>query len=463
MKIGRRMLRPRTVLAGMLVSVLTLTSCSGGGPSGGSGNTIKVAYGSDYVFLTPDLADKWWKKVAADFKASNPGADVQFIPIPGGFSDIVSKLNLLYRNPQTAPDVAELPNDQLGGWVTSGYLHELDDYVGKADWWSRFPDSVKAASTFDGHVYSVNHGENTNALYYNIPMFTKAGLPVPWHPKTWADVLAAAQKIHDTQPDVWPLWLVGGNAGGTSALQFSGGNLLMGASNNTIFDAQSKKWTVDSPGLRETFGFYSDLGKKQLQAPSAQLLDPNAIVNSFKLMADQKAAIAVSGNFLGSSWVKDVCQPCFAGGPQTYGVVELPTVNGTGNPNTASVLGGWDLSIGADTKNADLAWKFIESAQTPENMVNAATGGGWVPPDKSLWSDPRFANFAPPYQEFFANILPAAKAFPSNPDFAAWATGFGMATGKLIQDPSTSVDDAINTMKQYVTGQLGSDKVQALS
>lgn len=455
--------RARKVMAGLFVSALALTSCSGGsGQSGANDNVIKVAYGADYVFLSPDLAEKWWNKVADEFKAENPGKTVEFIPIPGGFTDIVSKLNLLYRSPTTAPDVAELPNDQLGGWVSSGYLRELDDYVSQAEWWKNFPDSVKAQGTFDGHVYSVNHGENTNALFYNIPMFTKAGLPVPWEPKTWADVTSAAEKIHATQPDVWPLWLVGGTAGGTSALQFSSGNLLFGSSNATIFDEKTQKWVVDSPGLREVLGFYSDLAKKGLQAPTADLLDPNAVVNSFKLLAEQKAAIAVNGNFLGPLWTKGVCQPCFPEAPQTYGVAKLPTVNGIGNPNTASVLGGWDLAISAKSANPDLAWKFIEAAQSDENLIKAANEAGWVPPASNLWSDPRFADFAPPYQKFFANLLPASKSLPSSPDFPAWATGFSMATGQIIQDPSTTVDAAIDTMKQYITGQLGKDKVQTL-
>jgi multiple sugar transport system substrate-binding protein len=462
-KMHRRALRARTVLASLVVSALALTSCSGSSDSAGDDNVIKVAYGADYVFLSPDLATQWWNKVKGEFEASNPGAKVEFIPIPGGFSDLVSKLNLLYRNPDTAPDVAELPNDQLGGWVSSGYLSQLDDYVSNADWWSRYPDSVKAASTFDGHVYSVNHGENTNALYYNMPMFKKAGLPVPWEPKTWAEVTAAAEKIHQTEPGVWPLWLIGGNAGGTSALQFSGGNLLFASSNSKIFDSTAGTWTVDSPGLREVFGFYSDLARKQLQAPPAELLDPNSVVNTFQLMADQKAAIAVSGNFLGPVWTKNVCAPCFPDAPQIYGVTKLPTINGTGNPSTGSVMGGWDLAIGADSKNPDLAWKFIEAAQSGENLIKASNEAGWVPPDKSLWANPEFANFAPPYQEFFAGLLPESQAFPSNPDFPVWATGFGMATGKIIQEPSTSVDDAIKIMKDYVTGQLGGDKVQSLS
>lgn len=453
--------RKHRVIASLLMASMALATAACGGDDGTADGkkVIKVAYGSDYVFLKPELAEAWWKKVATEFEAKNPDVTVEFIPIPGGLNDIITKLSLLYRSPKTAPDVAEMPSDQLGDWVASGYLREIDGYVADTEWWSRFPDSVKAETTVDGHVYGVNHGENTNAIYYNIPMFEKAGISVPWQPKTWADVTAAARAVRASNAEVWPTFLVGGTAGGSGAMQYSGGNLLMGSSDSTIFDKEAKKWVVDSAGIRETLGFYSDLAKNDLQAPASELLDPNAIVNTFQMGADQQAAIIVSGNFLGSTWTKEVCAPCFPEASETYGVTPVPTVNGTGQPNVGSVLGGWDLTVGAASENPDLAFDFINTAQSGENMITAAKQAGWVPPDQQHWSEPEFADFAPPYQKFFAELLPASKSFPNGSDFAVWATGFGMATGEIIKSPSTSVDKAVDIMKEYVTGQLGADKV----
>lgn len=452
--------RLRGTAAAVAAATLMLTGCAGGGGGDGEDNTLTIAYGSDYVFLSPELGEEWWNTVAEEFKAENPGAEVEFVPIPGGFNDIVTKLSLLYRDPSTAPDVAQLPTDQLSLWASSGYLAELDDYVQDADWWARFPDSVKAETSLDGHVYSVSHGENTNALYYNIPMFTQAGIEVPWQPETWDDVLGAAEKIRDLENGAWPLWLIGGNGGGTSALQFSGGNLLVGASTESIFDDDSGKWVVDSPGLREALQFYVDTAANGLQAPASELLNPNAVVNSFQLLADQKAAIAVGGNFYGPLWSEGVCAPCFPEAAETYGVAHIPTAEGGG---VASVLGGWSLAVGASSSNPDLAWKFIEAAQTKENLINAANGAGWVSPDSDTWEDPAFVDFAPAYQTFFAEILPEAESFPNDPNFSIWATGFGMATAEIIQKPDTTVDQAIKILSDYVSGQLGEDAVVTLS
>jgi multiple sugar transport system substrate-binding protein len=441
---------------------LSLAACGSSGGSGGDPGVLKVAYGADYVFLTPDLAKSWWGKVKQDFEAKHPNVKVEYTAIPGGYNDLVTKLSLLYRDKSTEPDVSEIPTEQLGGWVSSGYFAPLDKYVSGADWWSRFPDSIKNMDTVDGKPYAVNHGSNVTGLWYNIPMFEKAGIPVPWQPKTWADIISAAQKVKDSGETAWPTMWIGGTGAGVSGFQYSGGPMFLGSSTPSPVDANGK-WIVDSQGIRDVLQFYSDLATKGLQAPATNLLDPNSVYNQFQWMADQKMAIIITGNWLGEVWTKDVCAPCWPEANKIMGVAHIPTVNGTGNPaNAVSTVGGWDLTIGANSQKGDLAWDFINIAQSKENTITAANTSGFVPPDQAYWSDPTFTEFAPPYQEFFANVLPNATALNGGKDgssYTIWATGFTQATGAIIQKPSTTVDEAVTIMKDYVTGQLGQDKV----
>ena len=56
-------------------------------------------------------------------------------------------------------------------------------------WWSKFPAVVQSEGTFGGKVYAVDQGENDSALLYNKTMFRKAGLPVPWTPHNWQDIV----------------------------------------------------------------------------------------------------------------------------------------------------------------------------------------------------------------------------------------------------------------------------------
>jgi len=95
-------------------------------------------------------------------------------------------------------------------------------------------------------------------------------------------------------------------------------------------------------------------------------------------------------------------------------------------------------------------------------MIDADNWGGWVPPDKQYWSAPQYVNYAPPYQSFFAKIMPSAVDEPNTTDFAVWGTGFNNATGAIIENPSTTPQQALNIMKSYVTEQLGSNMVETL-
>jgi multiple sugar transport system substrate-binding protein len=162
--------------------------------------TLKVAYGVDYVFDTSDFAKKWWAQVGDAWKAKYPKGTIEWLPIPGSYNDIVNKLSLLYKDPANAPDVAEIPSGQIGLWASSNYLLPIDNYLPTTSWWSKIPTVVQTEGQISGKTYAVNHGENATALLYNMNMFKQAGIPLPWAPKTWDDITAAAAKIKATIP-----------------------------------------------------------------------------------------------------------------------------------------------------------------------------------------------------------------------------------------------------------------------
>lgn len=452
------------VIAALLVGCggTSFTNTSSSGATAASTGVLTVAYGSDWVFMSPEQGTTWWNDVQQQFQAKYPGWTVKYVKLPGSYNDLVTKLNLLDRSPGTAPDVAQRPTDSMGSYVASGVLLPMDKYVANADWWSQFPENVKNQTIFDGTVYGVNQGESTSGIYYNKKFFKQAGIPVPWQPKTWNDVLAAGEKIKQALPNVWPIWLIGGLASGPINVQYNGGNLLLGSTNPTVYDSSTKKWVVDSPGLRETFNFYRELGLKGYQAPLSVLLSPTGVINLPNYIAQQKVAIAFSGSWFGESWVKATSAPYWPQASVIEGVAKVPTENGQA-PGYATALGGWELCIGSHAKNADMAWNFINICQQQTNMINAANHAGFLPPVKSYWTDPAFVNYAPPFNGFFAQLIPAGVVLGNSlNDYDVWANGFNSATGAIMQKPQTTVDQAVGIMKQYVTNQLGADKVETL-
>jgi multiple sugar transport system substrate-binding protein len=442
-----------TLFAGLLAG------CSGSGSNGGK-TELTVAYGSTYVFDSEDLATKYWNSIKEQFDASHKDATLKLVPIPGSYNDIVSKLSLDYRSPSTAPDVAQLPTGQLGDWQSSGYLAQLDDQLNSSDFWKTFPKPVQQETQFDGKTYAVSMGDNVSSLFYNKQMFAKAGLPVPWNPRNWADIVDASKRIKAAVPGVTPLWLAAGTSQGTNGILQGGGNLINGSDTPTIYDAASKKWVIDSPGLRQTLDLYKQIYSQGLGAAQSDLFSPSAVTVPLTLFQQGKLAIAVGSNYYFGNWSKFVAAPEWPQAADVMDVAKIPTANGQA-PGGASTLGGWAIGVYSGSKHADLSWDLVKLMENEQNLVNAANWAGFVPPNSQYVKSPDYVNFVP-HQEFFGDILNIATPTPSMADYSAWGQGFEEATGKLVSDPTTTVDQAIAQLKDTATKSLGEDKVKTL-
>jgi multiple sugar transport system substrate-binding protein len=114
----------------------------------------------------------------------------------------------------------------------------------------------------NGKVYGVTQGLNTQALSYNKEDFRKAGLPVPWHPKNWAEIMAAALKIKEKVPGVTPMWAMGGTGVG-AGIELGVSELMATSSEPAVYNTATKKWVGESKGLQQTFEFIHLVAKWQ--------------------------------------------------------------------------------------------------------------------------------------------------------------------------------------------------------
>ena len=415
--------------------------------------TLRVAYSQNYV-MEEKAGEKWWKELKAGFEQAHPGVTVELLPIPGAYGDIMNKLSLMFRS-STPPDVAQFPTLDIGQWAVSGFLMDLTPRAQEAAWWRDTPSAISAQMLIDGKFYGVSQGENTTALVYHKAALEKAGIPSPWQPKSWAEVLDAARKVKASGQDIAPLWVTTGTAQGTVGVQLGGGSLLLGSSDPTIRD-ESGKWVVDSKGLREVLEFYRTAAAEGLFAPASQMLDPNAVSMPPNLIKDGKIAITLGANYYSACWAVLGC-PSWPEAPEVAAIAPVPTRDGQGS-GEISTIGGWALVINEASPNKDLAWQLIDAAQSTENLVAVGIGAGFVPPTSAASQDPRYLGISP-FQKPFADKLQIAQAFPPGGDYVAWSNGFLRATEALVLDPTMSVDDAIADMAGYVENQLGADKV----
>jgi multiple sugar transport system substrate-binding protein len=163
-------------------AALALTACSSAASAGGSGKTLKVAY---VKFGNEIQVDAHMQKVKAQFEAAHPGTTVKLDPIAAAENDYYTKIDLMMGSGSTAPDVVYEDTFLINSDIKAGYLAPLDSYLGAWADWSQFPDTAKAAARgVDGKTYGVPMGTDTRGLWYNKALLTKAGITMPWAPKT---------------------------------------------------------------------------------------------------------------------------------------------------------------------------------------------------------------------------------------------------------------------------------------
>ena len=135
----------------------------------------EIAYSSNYEFDTPELTTKWWEEVAADYTALHPNATIEWVPIPGNYVDITTKLSLLFRSPTPLRTLRRSRTNSFRPTPNLATSCHSMTTSRKTSWWSEIPKSVQDEDSHGGNVYAVSHGENTNALW-----FRTGHLPEGW-------------------------------------------------------------------------------------------------------------------------------------------------------------------------------------------------------------------------------------------------------------------------------------------
>jgi multiple sugar transport system substrate-binding protein len=417
---------------------------------------LKVAWVVENNFFVPDTGKKYWNEIVDKFQKKHPNVEIEQILLTGGMQDVVQKLGLIYRSDDTRPDLGQLNAAYVAQFSASDYLFDMTEWANKADWFQGFPDGVKNEAALDGKIFGVSHGENNSGIIFRKDMFEKAGLDPNWQPKTWEDVLNAARAIKAKLPGVWPLFIQTGTAAGADGVKSGLGNLLLGSSDPTIYDAAAKKWVVDSKGIRESLQFLKTAAQEGLLPPSSQVLDPNAGGLITTNIPQGKVAISICGNYNPDAWTPAVAAPLWAEGATIAGAVGIPTIDGRA-PGIASMMGGWDLAISKNSKHPELAWEIIEMLQEKENSIKFNFASGWIPPKADYAVSAEFNDLAPPFHKIFGEILKISQPVPTGPEFGPWTYAMAQAGEKLVIDPNTSIDQVVADFKAYVINQIGEE------
>ncbi|GAA3240131.1 extracellular solute-binding protein [Dactylosporangium siamense] len=445
----------RRIVTFTALSVLILPAAAACDSStGDGGKTVTVAYQKFGAFTQ---MDDQMKKVKSQYEAAHPGSTVKLVPIEAAENDYYTKLSLMNRSANTAPDVMYEDTFLVNTDIAAGFLAPIDDHLAKWPDWSQFTDASKtAAKALDGKTYGVPMGTDTRALWYNKDLFAQAGITVPWEPKTWDDILATARTLKAKLPGVIPLNVYSGKAAGEAATM-QGLEMLLYGTQDTLYDDAAKKWIGSSPGMLDSLGFIKTIYGEGLAPTPQDALDPNFGSRlSTELLPGGKLAIALDGSWQSGTWLPTGSKPW----PQwntVLGLAAMPTQKGQA-PGRTSMSGGWVLSVGSKSKDKQAAFDFVSLALNKDNTLAYDIAASQIAERADVAADPAYLA-ANPTLKFFTDLVTVTHFRPAYADYPQVSNAIQVAMEAVMtgqQSPQQAVTAFGNQLKQVV----GPDKVK---
>jgi sn-glycerol 3-phosphate transport system substrate-binding protein len=317
------------------------------------------------------------QRLIREFNTAHP--DINVTPVYTGSYD---DTNLKTRSAIQAgrpPAAVIMSANFVREYVINDETIPLDPLLGDspAAFMDRFWPALRTNAMDGGHVYGVPFHNSTPLLYYSVDAFKEAGLDPDQPPKTWAEWVAAAQKLtkRDGANTIrWGLMLPGTYdylGWLTSALAMSDGG-----------EFYNERWGgevyFDSPSTIGAITLIDDMVHKYKVMPEG-VTDANACTSAF--FSGRAAMMMLSTGSL--SFVGE-------GMKSPFKVAYVPF-----NIANAAPIGGASLIIpkGNSPERQKAAWTLIQWLTSPE------VSGGWS----------RFTGYFSPVRA--AYDLPAMKDF----------------------------------------------------
>jgi N,N'-diacetylchitobiose transport system substrate-binding protein len=424
--------RLSTRLATMAVATATAVTLAGCGEDtnnsdpgqGGANKTITVWIMEG---TNPD-ATPFFDKVKNDFKSqTGANVDIQFVPWANAHEKFVNAVG-----GGETPDVAEVGTTWTPEFADAGILTDLSDRVKDKD---NLVDSLVTAGELDGKLYGMPWYAGVRSIIYRTDVFTELGIQPPTN---WDELLAAAQKIKTSKPDMIPFPVAGDSAFGMMPWVWGAGG--------DIAVQDGDKWTsaIDSAEARRGIQFYTDLATKHgLSSPAATTWKETNLRDEF---VKGSVAMMISG-----SWTPKAIVQKAANLEGKIGAFAIPGPTGGMSP---SFVGGSHLAVFEKSAEQDLAWKFVELMTAEQYAQDWATQSSYFPGLKSLL-DKATAQDDPLVSPFATQMKDAGKTVPVTP---AWGKVENKKTlGAMLQailSGSKSVEQATADAAAEMTATL---------
>ncbi|MDY0290139.1 MAG: extracellular solute-binding protein [Sphaerochaeta sp.] len=324
------------------------------------------------ICITDDR-EAWVNARIKEYNAINPNVKIETIVLSGGSSDRQAKMTMMMQSPQTSPDIMNEDGFKINADSAAGFLYPLDEYIANWNEWDQFYDNVKEMGrAVDGKIYGIPLTVDVLGLWYDKGLMKEAGVPMPFAPKSWKDVLDAANKIKALgKKDVIPYFI-------TTAKTFPERasmrlfQPLYNGTGHSIYNAELGKWTINKKAFLDVCNYVNQICNGDKVGPPLDLGVQNQVesVIQSSLMKEGKVGIWLSGNWMCRNWAPGM-QYEWPEVTEKVGFVPIPTQFGQ-DPHFTSMSGGWTFAIPQNANNKDAAWEFLKFLGSKESYLDMA-------------------------------------------------------------------------------------------
>lgn len=313
-----------------------------GGGSGASAAAGDEALSGELTVMLNNaftaLEDPAVLKAADAFEELHPGVTITIEGLSG--SELISKFTTSAMA-GSGPDVVALDNS---GWpidlAAMGLILPLDERIEASE--NDYLQGPLESGMYEGNYYSVPWYFNNTGLYYNKRILEEIGKTEP--PADWAefeeDIKLATEK---------------GYAGVSTRLDGYAVFNMFFAADNPVIDTTGEKpvVTVLEDSGKEAFNFWTGLHTKYHAFPEG-MKDASDWATAYTTFVSDDCLFFICGD-----WAYTNIE---SGNPDMeFGLAPMPK-----GKVQAVCLGGYNLSINANTENEALAWAFIEYLTSAE-------------------------------------------------------------------------------------------------
>ncbi len=405
------------------------TSGSAGAGAASSCGTVGDA-GSINVFLIPSPSSTAIQSFIPAFEQKTC-IKVNFSETPYG--EAHQKQLLAYQQGDGQYDVAQFDNTFLAPFGAAKVMKPLDEYLAASPEYDigDFSAGQQDYGKYDGKTLGLTLSTEPMIQWYRKDIYAALGLKPA---TTWDEFLANAKAVKESG---------------------KGDGALIGYGPNVSWWFMTLLWSFGGH-------LYDDTLKPQVDSPEA--------VKATEYMVEllkygPEGAISASGDDVIFKFLaQDIGAVINYSG--YYGAVKDPAANkfgdniGTARMPMGSVdithLAGWNIGIPADSKHADLAWKFLEFVLGKSNAKAYLAAGAAAIGRKSITSDPTLTA-TDPYLTLLN--IPDSSRIERYPQLKVWPEmdiAITQALGAILSG-QTGVEDGLKALNQELTPILASE------